>query len=123
MMQKALRGKLAYEAGASAEERIAEDYQRRGFALAARRWRAGGGEIDIIARDKDGLVFVEVKKSSDFARAADALCRHQMRRICAAAEQFLAGEPNGLMTNMRFDVALVNATGAFRIIENAFGET
>ncbi|GHF43374.1 YraN family protein [Seohaeicola zhoushanensis] len=121
-MRRDLRGRTAHEAGAAAEERIAEEYQRRGFTLAGRRWRASGGEIDIIARDGEGLVFVEVKQSRDFASAAEALCRRQMRRICAAAEQFLAGEPRGLMTNMRFDVALVNGSGAFHIIENAFGE-
>ena len=117
-----LRGQTSHAAGVSAEDRIAEDYRRRGYDLAGRRWRGKGGEIDIIARDRDGLVFVEVKKSRDFARAAESLCRRQMRRICSAAEQFLAGEPTGLMTNMRFDVALVNAAGAFQIIENAFGE-
>lgn len=121
-MRRDLRGRTAHEAGAAAEEQIAEEYQRRGFTLAGRRWRASGGEIDIIARDGEGLVFVEVKQSRDFASAAEALCRRQMRRICAAAEQFLAGEPRGLMTNMRFDVALVNGSGAFHIIENAFGE-
>lgn len=122
-MRTVWQGQMSHAAGASAEERIAEDYQRRGYVLAARRWRGAAGEIDIIARDGDTLVFVEVKKSRDFARAADALGRPQMRRICAAAEQFLAGEPDGLGTSIRFDVALVNATGAFEIIENAFGET
>ena len=121
-MQRKLRGQTAYHAGLAAEDQVAQDYQRRGFSLAGRRWRGEGGEIDIIARDADGLVFIEVKKAGDFARAAESLCRRQMRRICSAAEQFLAGEPNGLMTNMRFDVALVNAAGAFQIIENAFGE-
>lgn len=121
-MQTVWRGQMAHAAGAAAEDRIAEDYRRRGYALAGRRWRGAGGEIDIIARDAEGLVFVEVKKSRHFARAAEALCRSQMRRIRAAAEQYLSGEPGGLMTNIRFDVALVNAAGAFEIIENAFGE-
>ena len=122
MRQAAARGRDSYESGVSAENRIAQDYQRRGFSVAGRRWRGDGGEIDLITRDADGVVFVEVKKARDFARAAERLCRRQMQRICASAEQFLAGEPDGLLTNVRFDVALVDAVGRFRIIENAFGE-
>ena len=115
------RGEMANLSGDAAERRIAMDYERRGFAVARRRWRGAGGEIDLITRNHDGVVFVEVKQSRDFAAAAERLGRRQMDRICASAEQFLAGEPGGLLTNMRFDVALVDATGAFEIIENAFG--
>ena len=125
-MARALRGRNAYEAGVSAENRIAQDYERRGFTVDRRRWRgaraAGGSEIDLITRDGEGIVFVEVKTARDFARAAERLCRRQMRRLCTAAEVFLAGEPNGLLTNVRFDVALVDAAGRFEIIENAFGQ-
>jgi putative endonuclease len=112
---------MACLSGDAAERRIAMDYERRGFAVARRRWRGAGGEIDLITRNADGIVFVEVKQSRDFARAAERLGRRQMDRICASAEQFLAGEPGGQLTNVRFDVALVDATGAFEIIENAFG--
>jgi putative endonuclease len=122
MSTAAYRGQMAHHAGASAEQRIARDYERRGFAVARQRWRGGGGEIDLIARGPGGLVFVEVKKSRSLAQAADHLSRRQMDRICASAESFLAGEPEGQLTEIRFDVALVDATGAFRIIENAFGQ-
>ena len=113
---------MQYQAGVSAELRIAQDYERRGFAVARRRWRGPGGEIDLITRDGDGLVFVEVKKSRSIARAAERLSGRQMARIYASAEQFLAGEPAGQLTPCRFDVALVDDTGAFEIIENAFGQ-
>ena len=112
---------MGYHAGVSAEMRIAQDYERRGFSVARRRWRGEAGEIDLITRDTNGLVFVEVKKSRSIARAAERLSRRQMARIYASAEQFLAGEPDGQLTNVRFDVALVDHSGAFEIIENAFG--
>jgi len=115
------RGRAAHYAGASAEMRIAQDYERRGFAIARRRWRGAGGEIDLIVRDGSGLIFVEVKKSRSFARAAEGLSIRQMRRICASAEEFLGSEPLGSLTEVRFDVALVDGTGALQIIENAFG--
>ena len=113
---------MCYYAGLSAEQRIAQDYERRGFVVARRRWRGAGGEIDLITRDSNGLVFIEVKQSRTIARAAERLNRRQMNRIYASAEQFLAGEPDGQLTNVRFDVALVDQAGEFEIIENAFGQ-
>lgn len=121
MASKTAARQMCYHSGVSAENRIALDYERRGFAIAGRRLRGPGGEIDLITRDGDDLVFVEVKQSRSFARAAERLSRRQMARIYASAEHFLAGEPNGQLTNVRFDVALVNETGDFQIIENAFG--
>lgn len=115
------RGKTAFEAGQAAEYRIAQDYEQRGYAIAHRRWRGKGGEIDLIMRDGDSLIFIEVKQSRDFARAAESLSARQMQRIYRSAEEFLAGEPAGSLTDVRFDVALVDGQGHTQIIENAFG--
>ncbi|GAA6174105.1 YraN family protein [Sulfitobacter pacificus] len=112
---------MAYHAGLAAELRIAQDYERRGFAIARRRWRGACGEIDLILRDGNGLIFVEVKKSRNLARAAESLSPRQMQRIYASAEEFLGTEPLGSLTDVRFDVALVNGRGDLQIIENAFG--
>ena len=116
-----MTGKTSYLAGLSAEDQVARDYQSRGNQIAARRWRGSRGEIDLVARDEDGLIFIEVKKSRDFARAAERLSQTQMERIYGAASEYLAGEPDGQNTNVRFDVALVNSTGQMQVIENAFG--
>ena len=118
---KRQRGRMAYHAGIAAENRIAQDYERRGFAIARRRWRGRAGEIDLILRDGAALIFVEVKQSRSFARAAESLSARQMQRIYRSAEEFLAGEPAGSLTEVRFDVALVDGQGATEIIENAFG--
>ena len=115
------RGQMAYQAGLAAEHRIALDYERRGFSVARRRWRGRSGEIDLIVRDGNGLVFVEVKQSRDFARAAESLSARQMNRIYTSAEEFLDQEPQGSLTAVRFDVALIDGTGDMQIIENAFG--
>jgi len=122
MAQRAVRGSVSYHAGQSAELRVATDYERRGFSIAHRRWRGAGGEIDLIARDDEGLVFIEVKKSTSFDRAAARITSRQTQRICASAAQFLENEPGGQLTNVRFDAALVDGTGAVQIIENAFGQ-
>ncbi|MFT5785219.1 MAG: putative endonuclease [Ascidiaceihabitans sp.] len=115
------RGAMAYHAGLSAEDMIGADYERRGFPIAARRWRGKGGEIDLIAEDGAGLVFVEVKQSRDFDQAAEHVSPHQMKRLYASAEEYLGQMPNGSLTDVRFDVALVNGRGEVRVIENAFG--
>lgn len=120
-MTRSSAGRMAYHSGEAAERRIAQDYERRGFAVARRRWRGAGGEIDLITRNEEGIVFVEVKKARDISAAAQRLSPRQMRRICASAAEFLDGEPLGQLTNVRFDVALVDRNGAFEIIENAFG--
>lgn len=115
-------GHSNYLAGDAAEQCIALDYERRGFVVAQRRWRGQSGEVDLILRDGSGLIFVEVKKSRSFAQAAEGLSQRQMQRIYAAAEEFLADEPNGSLTELRFDVALVDDQGRTKIIENAFGQ-
>jgi len=98
------------------------DYERRDHIVAATRWRGQGGEIDLIFRNGPQVVFVEVKKSASFARASTRLGRKQMDRLIAASTEFLADEPKGMLTDVRFDLAMVNGQGQVKIIENAFGE-
>lgn len=86
----------------------------------ARRWRGRSGEIDLVAREGDIVIFIEVKQSRSHARAAESLTRGQMLRICRAASEFLSHEPRGQLTECRFDVALVDGTGSVQIVENAF---
>jgi putative endonuclease len=112
---------MSYHAGLAAEGRIAQDYERRGFAVARQRWRGTAGEIDLIVKDADGLIFIEVKHSRCFERAALRVSAAQMRRITCCAEEYLGTQPAGNLTNVRFDVALVNGFGETQIIENAFG--
>ena len=109
-----------YHTGLAAEDIVASNYARRGRRIAAQRWRGCGGEVDLIVREGARVVFVEVKKSRTFARAAERLTRRQMDRIYASASEFIGGEPAGQMTDVRFDLALVDGRGDVRIIENAF---
>ena len=117
-----MTGSVGYYAGVAAEDCVATHYQQRDCALAAKRWRGRGGEIDLILRQNEQVIFVEVKKSKTFAKAAQRLGRRQMDRLCAAAGEFLASEPKGQLTDVRFDLAMVNGLGAVKVIENAFME-
>ncbi|MGR3374630.1 YraN family protein [Pseudooceanicola nanhaiensis] len=113
------RGRMAHLGGAAAEDRVALEYERRGYALAARRWRGRSGEIDLVFRHGDAVIFVEVKAARDFDAALCSLGQRQIGRICRAAEEFVGGEPGGSLTEMRFDIGLVDARGDLRILENA----
>ena len=46
-----------------------------------------------------------------------------MDRLVGAASEFIAAEPNGQLTDMRFDLAMVDGQGRVEIIENAFAES
>ncbi|MFP7674213.1 YraN family protein [Marivita sp. S0852] len=108
-----------YLAGLSAEKTVEDLYCRRGARLRDARWRGRCGEIDLIFSEGDTIVFVEVKKSRTHARAAERVSPRQMARILRSAEDYLGSCPNGLLSDARLDVALVDASGVVDIIENA----
>lgn len=116
-----MSGAVNYHAGLAAEATAERHYLDAGDRIAARRWRGAAGEIDLVVRRGAELIFVEVKKSKDFARAAESLSRRQMERIYNAASEFLSGEPQGQDSAVRFDVALVDGQGRLSVLENAFG--
>ena len=110
--------KRSFEFGLVAEDRVAEVYRSSGAVELARRWRGKAGELDLIVREADTVVFVEVKSSKTFDRAAAALSHNQAQRIMLAAEEFCGTLDTGLLTDMRFDVALVTGVGV-EILANA----
>lgn len=112
-------GARNHQAGLAGEDSVLRHYLRLGYLVLARRWRGLGGELDLVLGRNDGIVFVEVKKSRCFDRALGALGMAQLHRIFQTAEQYLGTCPAGLNTPARLDVALVNASGEVRIIENA----
>lgn len=117
-------GLVSYRTGLAAEAAVARHYTRSGRPVAATRWRGIGGEIDLIARDGAEVIFIEVKQAKTHAWAAERVTPRQMQRILSAASEFLADEPAGQGTAVRFDVALVDGNGQVAIVENAFaGQT
>lgn len=118
--RRAGRGRTAELAGRLAEEAVLRLYLQRGARVLATRWRGQGAEIDLILQDGPDLVFVEVKASRSHAEAALHLLPAQMRRITAAALDYCDRQGLGEVA-MRFDVALVDATGRVDLIRDAFG--
>lgn len=114
------RGATAFHAGWSAEEQVARHYDGMGETVCQRRWRGSAGEIDLVARNGDRVIFVEVKQSHSHDAALARLGPRQMQRIWNAASEFLAGEPRGQLTEVRLDIALVDGIGRVKVIRDAW---
>ena len=111
---------IAFRTGISAESRAAMFLVAKGFRILARRWRSPVGEIDIIARRRSLLVFVEVKARERFDDAAWSVTDRQRLRIAAAAEAWLARYADSRIRDIRFDAILVAPGRIPRHITSAF---
>ena len=107
-------------AGRRAETIAAWWLRLRGFAILATRWRAKVGEIDVVARRGDLVVFVEVKRRASFADAAAAVTADNRVRVARAAEHFLARHPELAGCDARFDVVLLAPWAPPRHLPGAF---
>ncbi len=116
-----MSGATSHHAGRTAEERVAARYVERGYELLHARWRGQSGEIDLILEQGRRIVFVEVKSGPSLAAAAERVSPRQSGRILRAAQEFLAGRPEGALTEARIDVALVDRVGRIEILPNALG--
>ena len=78
--------------GELGENLACDELRRRGYAILERRYRTRFGEIDIVARHGDVLVFVEVKArmGSAFGTGAEAVTAFKQRRVAQMAADFLA---------------------------------
>jgi len=77
--------------GQLGETLACDELRRRGYAILERRYRTRYGEIDIVARHGDVLVFVEVKARAGaaFGSGAEAVTVHKQRRVAQMAADFL----------------------------------
>src|SRR5947209_5744123 len=112
--------RAALARGLSAESRAALLLIAKGYRIAARRWKSPVGEIDIVARRRGVLVFVEVKARADFDAAAFSVTPRQQRRIVAAAHAWLARHRDDASCPIRFDAVLVAPWRLPQHIEAAF---
>jgi putative endonuclease len=96
------------------------------MSIVERNYRCKGGEIDIVARDGETVVFVEVKErgGSSHGAAVEAVTREKRRRLLRAARLYTA--THGLTeSNLRFDVVSIDRDPSgprIRHDADAFGE-
>jgi putative endonuclease len=97
----------AFRTGLSAEARAAAWLLGKGYRIVAKRFRTPYGEIDIVARRRNLLAFVEVKARASLDEAAYAVTPRQQRRIIDAAQAWLMTHPEHADFELRFDVMLI----------------
>jgi putative endonuclease len=110
--------------GKTGEDLACRELERRGYAILARRWRQRVGEIDIIARDGETLVFVEVKARDgrEYGAPAEAVSAAKQRRIVQLAMMYLARNRMAAC-RCRFDVVSVDVGASapdVQVFQNAF---
>ena len=106
--------------GASAEDLATKLLVAAGYQIVERNFRCKAGELDIVARDGDVLVFVEVRSRSDdeHGSAAETIRRSKQRRVARVAAHYLAMvEP--VFEQCRFDVVAITAGDAI-LLKDAF---
>ena len=113
--------------GKSGEELAVGELERRGYEILARRYRTARGEIDIVARQGQTIVFVEVKTRAthEFGRAVEAVTRSKQRRLASMAVDYLSRHRLGDCA-CRFDVVAIDPGPSgprLTLIEGAFTTT
>jgi putative endonuclease len=113
--------------GKTGEDLACLELERRGYAIVARRYRRRRGELDIIARDGDTMVFVEVKarEGRAFGEASVAVTAHKRYKIAQLALDYLMRHR---LTNCpcRFDVVSIHfdaGTPVIEVFQGAFDAT
>lgn len=109
----------AEKAGRLAETVAALFLIAKGYRLLAQRFSAPGGEIDLVARKKDELVFVEVKLRKSLEEARLAVTPGNQSRIRAAADSWLARKARRMDMPLRYDIVALSPRG-IRHIRDAF---
>ncbi len=79
----------------------------KGYRILARRYRTPHGEIDIVARRRNLIAFVEVKARATLDDAAFAVTPRQQQRIINAAQGWLVAHPEHAEFELRFDAMLI----------------
>ncbi len=103
------------ETGRAAEAAAAELLRAKGLAIVERNFRAKVGEIDLVAKDKEEIVFVEVRSraSEDFGGAAASVGGAKRRKLIKAAQLWI--QARGWGGPCRFDVVAIDAGRAEHI--------
>lgn len=121
-----MRSKSTRQVGDEGEEKVCLWLKNNGYEIVARNWRTRRGEIDIIAKKGNLLVFAEVKTlpSGDLETLSHELGERKQKRIVETAKLFLLNHREYSNDTIRFDVFVVNMPGFSDVyhIADAFSE-
>lgn len=111
--------------GKGGEDLAVSHLKRKGYKIIDRNFRTPRGEIDIVARHRDTLVFVEVKtrRSLKFGNPKGAITPAKRRKISLVALEYLLKTRGTTRIKARFDVVTIQQTAdrpMVEVIANAF---
>jgi putative endonuclease len=106
--------------GDAAEDRACRHLEVSGLTIVERNFRTRGGEIDIVARKGDVLVFVEVRSREvpDFGAPEESVTPAKRRRIVGAARRYLSKVPPSSWREARFDVIAIEGVGNAAVVRH-----
>lgn len=97
----------AFQNALSAESRAAALLMAKGYRILTKRFRTPHGEIDLVAKRRNLVAFVEVKARASLDEAAYAVTPRQQARIINAAQAWLVAHPDHAELELRFDAILI----------------
>ncbi len=116
--------KQRQDLGALGEDLALKEITRLGYKCIARNYRCPLGEIDLIAKERDSLVFIEIKtrrgRSTGYAK--EAITRRKRRQLSKVALAYMKSN-NCSDVKSRFDVVAISLMGGkeeIEVIRNAF---
>lgn len=101
------------------EDAVCEYLRQHGISIIERNFRCRQGEIDIIGRDKDCVIFIEVKyrRTDTFGEALYAVPYYKQKKICCCADYYCMTHP--WIRHFRYDVVGITDT-RIEWVQNAF---
>jgi putative endonuclease len=112
--------KTSHATGLAAETMAACLLRLKGYRILARRYKTPVGEIDLVARRRNTLAFIEVKSRKRMDEALAAVTPAMRERIIRAAGFFVARHPEMASFDMRFDLVAVSPPFYWRHLDNAW---
>lgn len=110
----------AFRRGWISENLAALYLMSKGFRILALRYRTKLGEIDIIARKRDLLIFCEVKARHSTEEAIFAVNASAQKRIRDASDIWLSKQENAHLYSQRYDIIAINPWSLPKHFEDAF---
>ncbi|MEM8795228.1 MAG: YraN family protein [Pseudomonadota bacterium] len=108
--------------GFAAEDHVERHLAKKGFSCLSRRFKVKEGEVDLVVKRSNLIVFVEVKKRKSLSDGLFSITPRAQKRISAAASLWIAENPDyhDADSEFRFDAAIVLPDGTIEIVEHAF---
>lgn len=111
--------KIAYEYGLESEDLAAKELVKLGMNILAKRFHTPFGELDLVMRDKEHTVFVEVKARRDMQQK-EVLSRSKIIKVCKAADFYMMKLELPQDIAIRFDYIAIEGSKIVSHVKNAW---